>query len=148
MSFSERSIIAELVSSLLVVALFVWLIAGRHAQGAFDGPDGLMLWARQVLWMIPAGIGVSLLVTLLLAALYHATTRAAFDDLVDERDRMIAGFGWRVTAIAISTGFVGALAALAWGLPVFVALNLMLGAFALGDISGNVAKLLRYRLGI
>ncbi|WP_127103897.1 hypothetical protein [Pararhodobacter zhoushanensis] len=147
MSFTQRSIIAELVSSLIVVALFAWLITTRHAAGAFDGPEGLTQWARQVLWMIPASIAVSIVVTVLLAVAYHATTRAKFDDLVDERDRMITGWGWKVTAIVISAGFVAALAALAWGASAFLALNLMLGAFALGDLSGNAAKLLRYGLG-
>ncbi|MFN4101264.1 MAG: hypothetical protein ACK4GT_15950 [Pararhodobacter sp.] len=105
MSFSERTIIAELVCSLLVIALFVWLIADSHARGVFEGPDGLTVWARQVLWMIPAGIGVSILLSVILAVLCHATTRAAFENLVDERDRLITAFSWKVTLIMISAGF-------------------------------------------
>lgn len=147
MSFAERTIWAEITSTLAVIALFVWLILRAQATGRFDGPDGLMLWARQVLWMIPAGILVAILVSVVMAIGYRIVTGEDPDELTDERDRAIAGFGWQVTTIAASAGFVAALAALALGASTFAALNGMLAAFALGDTAGNLAKLIRYRLG-
>jgi len=147
MSFTERSTIAELVTSLAVIALFTWVIVTRQAEGAFAGPEGLQIWARQILWMIPVGISVGIGVSVLLALAYHVTLREAFDGLVDERDRIIVLFGWKVTAITISTGFVAALAALAWGVTPLLALNLMLASFAAGDLAGNAARLWRYRRG-
>lgn len=147
MSFAERTIWAEIVSTLAVIALFVWLILQAHAQGRFDGPDGPMLWARQVLWMIPAGILVAILVSILMAVGYRMITGESPDDLTDERDRAIAATGWQVTAIAASAGFLAALAALAVGLPLMGALNGMLAAFGLADTVGNLAKLWRYRTG-
>jgi hypothetical protein len=147
MSFSERSIVAELVTSLIVIALFTWLLVSRMEAGAFDGPEGLQAWARQVLWMIPVGIGTGIGVTLLLAMAHHASAREAFDGLVDERDRLITLWGWKVTAITVSAGFIAALGALAWGLTPLFAMNLMLASFALGDVAGNLAKMLRYRRG-
>lgn len=147
MSFAERTIWAELVSTLAVIALFVWLVLRAHALGRFDGPDGPMLWARQVLWMIPAGILVAILVSILMALGYRLITGESPDDLTDERDRAIAATGWQVTAIAASAGFLAALAALAVGLPLMGALNGMLAAFGLADTVGNLAKLWRYRTG-
>jgi hypothetical protein len=147
MSFAERTIWAEIASTLAVVALFVWLILRAHAEGRFQGPDGLMLWARQVLWMIPAGILVAILVSVVMAVGYRLITGEDPDDLTDERDRAIAGFGWQVTSIAASGGFVAALVALAMGATILATLNGMLAAFALSDTAGNLAKLVRYRLG-
>jgi cytosine/uracil/thiamine/allantoin permease len=146
MSFAERTIWAEIVTTLAVIALFVWLILRAHATGRFDGPDGLVLWARQVLWMIPAGILVAILVSVIMAVGYRAITGEDPDDLTDERDRAIAALGWQVTAIAASAGFLAALAGLAMGASTFAALNGMLAAFALSDTAGNLAKLIRYRL--
>lgn len=147
MSFTERTLLAEIVTTLAVVALFVWLIADRHAAGAFDGPEGLQAWARQVLWMIPAGIALAIAVSVVMAILHRLITGEDPDDLTDERDRAIAAHGWKVTTIAASAGFIAALAALAFGASVFAALNGMLAAFALGDTVGNVARLIRHRRG-
>ena len=147
MSFAERSIVAELLTFVSVISLFAWILTSRHAAGLFDGPQGLMHWARTVLWMIPVGIVVAIITTLLWEAGYRLVTRDGADELTDERDRLIAGFGWKVTSITASTGFLLALGALALGYSVLVTLNLMLVAFALSDLTGNLAKLLRYRLG-
>lgn len=145
MSFSERTVWAELLASLTIVALVVWYIATRHATGAFDGPEGLQLWARTVLVLIAASIVVAILVSILFAIGYRIVTGEDPDDLVDERDRQIAGLGWKVSMIATGAGFVAALVALAAGLSAFGALNAMLASCALGDLSGNIAKLIRYR---
>jgi len=147
MSFAERTIWAELVSTLVVIALFVWMLLRAHALGEFDGPDAAMLWARQVLWMILAGIGVAILVSVLMAMGYRLATGETPDDLTDERDRAIAALGWKVTAITMSAGFIAAVAALAWGAPLLAGLNGMLASFGLADTVGNLAKLIRYRTG-
>lgn len=148
MSFAERTIWAEIVSSLAVIALFVWLILRAHAEGRFLGPDAPMLWARQVLWMIPVGIVVAIGVSVAMAIGYRLVTGEDPDDLTDERDRQIKAVGWKVTAGAMSAGFLAALAALALGAPLMAGLNGMLASFALGDTMGNLAKLARYRQGV
>ena len=148
MTFAERTLWAEIVTSLAVIALFVWLIWGAAAQGRFDGPDGPMLWARQVLWMVPVGIAVALAVSVLMAIGYRLITGEDPDALIDERDRAIRATGWKVTAGAMSAGFVAALVALALGAPLMAGLNGMLASFALGDTIGNLAKIARYRQGV
>jgi len=145
MSFAERTVWAEFLSTLAVIAVFAWLIAARHAAGAFAGPDWAMAWARQVLWMIGLGIAVAIAVSVLFAILWRVVTGEEPDDLVDERDRLISGHGWKVALIVTSAGFVAALGALALGAGPFAALNGMLASFALGDLAGNCARLLRYR---
>ncbi len=145
MSFAERTVWAELMASITIAALMVWVLAERHATGAFDGPEGPMLWARLVLMLIAGAIVVAILVSVLFAIGYRIVSGENPDDLTDERDRQIAGFGWKVTMIATSAVFVGALVALALGLGTLPTLNAMLAAFALGDLSGNTAKLIRYR---
>jgi hypothetical protein len=106
-----------------------------------------MLWARQVLWMIPVGIVVAVAVSILMAVGYRIVTGEDPDDLTDERDRQIKATGWKVTAGAMSAGFIAALVALALGAPLMAGLNGMLASFALGDTMGNLAKLARYRAG-
>jgi hypothetical protein len=78
---------------------------------------------------------------------YRMVTGEDPDDLTDERDRQIKATGWKVTAGAMSAGFIAALGALALGVPLMAGLNGMLAAFALADTVGNLAKLAQYRQG-
>lgn len=95
MSFAERTVWAELLASLAILALVVWILAGRHAAGSFDGPEGPMIWARLVLMLIGAAILVAILVSVLFAILYLIVTGETPDDRTDERDRLIAGWAGR-----------------------------------------------------
>lgn len=147
MSFSERTVLAELLTSLTVIALFCWYVVSQYAAGAYDGADWAMVWARHVLWMIPAGIVIAIAVSILFALVWRAVTGEDPDELIDERDRLIASFGWKVNAIAAAVGFFAALVWLASGGSVFATLNLMLAAFAACDVVSSLAKLLRYRFG-
>ena len=54
----------------------------------------------------------------------------------------------QVTLILASAGFVGAIAALALGAGLLTVLNLMLAAFAAGDLVGTLVKLALYRRGV
>lgn len=147
MSFSERTVWAEIMASLIFISLAVWHIQTRHVAGAFDGPEGLQYWARTVLVLIVIGIVVAIVVSVIMAIAYRVITDEDPDDLVDERDRQIAALGWKVSMIANGIGIVVMVIGLALGLSAFAALNAVLAACALGDISGNGAKLIAYRRG-
>lgn len=147
MSFSERTVWAEIMASLSIIALVVWYILTSHAAGAFEGPEGLQRWARTVLALIVISLVVAIVVSVIMAIAYRVITGEDPDDLVDERDRQIAALGWKVSMIATGIGIVGMLIGLALGLSAFAALNAVLAACALGDVSGNVAKLIAYQRG-
>ena len=147
MSYAERQTWTEIVTSTLVFALIIITLRDHHAAGLFDGADGFQIWAQKVLWMIAVGIGVAIAVSIAFAIGFAVITGEKGSDLVDERDRLIAGFGWKVTSITVSAGFIGALCLMAFGAGTLVALNAMLAAFALSDLLGHLAKLWRYRLG-
>ena len=147
MPYAVRQIWIELLTALVLFSAAAWVLWDRHALGAFDGAAGIQAWARTVLVLIGAGIGVAIAVSIAFAIGHAVVTGTRGDDLVDERDRLIAGFGWKVSAVASSIGFIGALILLATGASVLHGLNVMLAAFALGDTAGNLAKLWRYHRG-
>lgn len=146
MSFEERNTAVAIVTNLVVVALFVWRLSAMAGEGAFSGPDALAVWARAVLWLIAAAIGIGIGLTILFAILHRMLARGAdTDGIVDERDRGIGHWGARVTLAVASAVFVGGLVALAAGWPALAALNLMLAGFAAGDMAGNLVKAVLYR---
>lgn len=139
MSFEERNTFTAILTDLLVIGLFVWQITIRTAAGAFDGPDGYAQWARLVLFMICASILASIVLTIAIA-FRLLRGEAMPPHLVNERDQLIRLRGAQVTLLLASAVFVGALIGLAFGVSLFLTLNLMLADFAVGTISGSLTK--------
>ena len=144
----ERNTIVFILSSLFLLTYYVIHLNDLAAEGRLSGPDAVVNWARAVVWLIVAGIGFTIL-TAILAAIATAILSGEKDPsgLVDERDRMIRGWGMRVTMVAASVGFLLGVGALALAWPVVTGLNIMFAAFALGGLAGDITKLALYRYG-
>ena len=67
MSYAERQIWIEIVSSSIVILLFVLVLSSQAQAGHFSGPDGFQTWARTVLMLIGAGIAVAIGVSIAFA---------------------------------------------------------------------------------
>ncbi len=148
MSHEERNTIVAIIANLVVVIFWGSRIWGMYGDGVFDGPDGLMEWARTVLWMIPTSIAVTIIATILFNIFFAIATRDGDPDFtVDERDRSIGIKGLRVTIVIASAGFIAGLIGLAVGWTPFTVLNIILVGFALGDLLGSLTRLTLYRMG-
>lgn len=146
MNSEERNVWVALVSSLIVNAYFAWAIWGMFHDGTATAPDGLQIWARTILWVVPAAIVATILLTVLAAILQSIVTgeeRVIF--LKDERDRQFELWGLGATMLFMVFGFFGSMIGLAFGLSAFVAFNLVYLTFFLGDMAGNLVKLGCYR---
>jgi heme/copper-type cytochrome/quinol oxidase subunit 2 len=148
MSHEERNVLTELLTNLIIIALFVVVLLRGTLAGDFDGPQGPQVWAVVVLKLIGASIAIGIVLAVLSAIIWHIVTGERSTLTRDERDRAIAGTGWRWAMIGSAIGFVGGIIALALGQGVIFALNLMLAGCALGDTFGNMAKFRAYRLGL
>jgi len=148
MSHEERNVLTELLTNLIIIALFVVVLLRGTLAGDFDGPQGPQVWAVVVLKLIGASITIGIVLAVLSAIIWHIVTGERSTLTRDERDRAIAGTGWRWAMIGSAIGFVGGIIALALGQGVIFALNLMLAGCALGDTFGNMAKFRAYRLGL
>jgi len=146
MSFEERNTFTAILTDLLVIGLFVWQLTSRTQLGAFDGPDGFTHWAQLVLVMIGVSILASIGLTILITIAFRLFTgKATPPHLVDERDHLIRLRGTQVALLLASAVFVAALIALALGCSLFLTLNLMLAAFAVGTIGGSLTRFVLQR---
>ena len=148
MSFDERDAFTSLLTTLIVAVMFYATIAGQYAAGTFDGPDGLMFWARSVLWLVGYSIGIAIAVTIGFTIVYAILTgEKKPSDLRDERDRMIEHRGMRIGSVLTATGLVAAIVDLAWGNSALHAFNVMLIGCSLSEIVKNIFKIFCYRRG-
>ena len=144
----ERNTITAILSSLFVLSYYAIHLNGMAADGRLSGPDAVVNWARAVVWMMLAGIGFIIVISILTSiATAIITGEKDPSGLVDERDRMIRGWGMRVAMVAACVGFLIGVGALALAWPVVTGLNIMFAAFALGALAGDITKLALYRFG-
>lgn len=147
MAYGEREALTSLLTSLIVLGLFLWQLTTQHAAGGFDGPDALQIWARSVLILIAWSIGIAIAVTIAFAILQGILTGERPDDRRDERDRdidrRVLTWAWYM----LSFGILGVIIDLALGSSAFRAMNLILALCALSEIFKDSAKLFLYRRG-
>ena len=146
MTHTERNTLIAILINLGIIYVFGSRLWDLHQSGAFAAADGLAVWAKAVLWMIPVSIGATIIGTILFEILYAiATNNPNPETITDERDHQISNFGMKVTIVVASAGFIGALIGLAYGWSAVGALSLILAGYALGDLIGNLARMARYR---
>lgn len=149
MSHEERNTVTALIVSIIVLLYFGTSLRNDWIAGAFDGPDGIMIWARTVLWIIPFCIVFTIVATVAMNIGYAIITRTPNPDFIsDERDAAIGRRGSLVTMVIASMGFIAALIALAFGWSALAGFNVILVAFYAADFVGNMSKMAAYRFGI
>lgn len=150
MTHEERSNIVSIITGFLVIGYLILKLLGMNAEGAFDGPDAVKIWARTVLWVIPFSIAGMIIVLIGFNIFYAIVTNTKNPSfIVDERDKHINTWGARVTMVIMAGGFILALLALAfrdWS--AFAALNLVFFSFSAADMLGNITKLIMWRRGM
>ena len=148
MNAEERNTWVALASSLIVNGYFASRIWTMFHDGTATAPDGLQIWARTMLWVVPAAIVVTVGLTVLAAVVQAAITgddRVIF--LKDERDQKFELLGLGATMFCVIFGFFGAMIALAFGISAFSAFNLIYLALFLGDLANGLVKIGFYRGG-
>lgn len=148
MSKEDRDAIISIVMNLGVNGWMLLKLRAMSQAGAFDGADALQVWARTVIWIVPASIVVMIVLTILWAIVAGIMNPDdATSELVDERDRMFRIRGMAVTMVVGSFGFVAAIGALAWGWSAVAGFTLIYVGFTIGDLAGNLVKFASYRIG-
>ncbi len=145
MSYSEREAATGLITTLIVLALFLWRLSGQFEAGLFDGPEALQTWARSVLVLVGWSIGIAIVVAIGFHIGYEVITGEKTDDRRDERDRDIERRALTWAWYLLSFGLLGVIINLALGASAFSAMNLVLALCALSEIFKDALKIWLYR---
>lgn len=148
MSYEERNAVSGILICFVTWAIMLSVLLQKSSAGSFDGPAGLEQWAQTVLWLILAGIGIAIVMTILFNIGYAIISGEKKADFVrDERDILIGLRGMQATLIVLTIGIVSAIVALAFGTSILFVLNMILAACVLSSFASDVTKLVLYRRG-
>jgi hypothetical protein len=151
MGFSQRNALVTLIVHVLIAGFFGVRVSRLVAAGMFEPAPIFRLWAIVIGAVILLTI-VGIILTAIGSAVGHAVrtgkepTDGEFSE--DERDKLIDLKGTRAAYVAGSLASLGAMLHFVFlqdGLWLF---TLLIAAGLIGQIAGEVSKLIRYRQGV
>lgn len=153
MSHEEKNTVLQIIIGLVVNAWVIIKIRDLYQSGAMDGPDAIQIWAETmfwvIIWAIVAGIIMAIVGTIIFAIIEAAVTGETDQKFItDERDKMIANTGNRVTMAWTGAGFIILIAGIKFGFEPVDCMVALMFCFSIGSLVGELAKLARYRMSI
>jgi hypothetical protein len=148
MSYQEKQNIVNILSGLLITAIYGIIIYQRHIDGIFDLTEDYREWG--IIFLI--FIGVSIVARIIIQIIFHIinaiATREQDVPVTDERDKLIRLKSTRNSYYVIITGFMSSIFGLSLGMPVFWIFIIFVGSGLLSEIMDNGSQIFYYRKGV
>lgn len=153
MSHEEKNTVLQIIIGLVVNIYVIMKVIDLYGSGAMDGPDAIQVWANTMFWVIiyaiVAGIIMAIIGTIIFAMIEAAMTGEADQKFItDERDKMIANSGNKVTMGFTGAGFIALIVGINFGYEPVDCLIVLMFCYSLGGLAGELTKLARYRMSI
>jgi hypothetical protein len=147
MSARERQSIVSLLTTALLLAVFVGYMLPRYPAGNSYTPAVFQFWGVVFVILIPVSIVVNITLTIVFNMVYAMATRQKASSFADERDKFIELRGLRNALFVFTTGFALAMGSLAIGMPPSVMFIILLGSGYGSGVVGSISQLYLYRKG-
>ncbi len=153
MSHEEKNTVLQIIIGVVVNIWVIMKVRGLYASGVMDGPDAIQIWAETMFWVIIyaiiGGIIIAIIGSILFAMIEAAVTGETDQNFItDERDKMIANIGNKVTVGFTGFGFIALIAGIKFGYDPIDCLVVLMFSFSIGGTIGELFKLARYRMSI
>ncbi len=134
MPYRERLNIVNILSGLLITAIYSWIVYQRYLEGRYDLTQDFRTWGKLFLVFIAVSVGARIIIMIVFHILNAIATRETDIPVEDERDKLIKLKSTRnayyVFASTLFTGFL----LLAVGMPVY-------GLFIVYVIGGLITEI-------
>lgn len=148
MNHKEQTVIAGIIANILVNTYVIIKLNSMFANDQLSGPDAISVWAMAMIWVIPFGIVLVIVLTILSSITVAIITRNPSPSLVvDERDEAFETISLKVSLFVVSSIFIIGLIGLAMGIrPLYILITFYFG-YSAGDIIGGFVQMYKYRVG-
>jgi hypothetical protein len=147
MSAHERQAIVSLITTLLLVVVFLGYVLPRYPAGNPYAPEVFHFWGVAFVVLVPVSIVANIAVSIALAIVYAMATQQKASSFADERDKFIELRALRIALYAFTAGFSLAMGSLAIGMPPSVMFIVLMGSGYGSGLVGTISKLYLYRRG-
>jgi len=150
MSFQEKNITVTLVNFSLMLGYLLIRVLQMMQSDTFDAPHVFRLWGIIIVLAVVVTISATILTHMVIAAIEVIRTgnkEPEFEDLADERDKLIDLRGTKVTYQITSLGGFVAMLTFVLGQPPLVMFTLFIFFGVLAQVIGDITRLMLYRRG-
>jgi hypothetical protein len=150
MSYQEKNITASFVVFTLILGFYLLRVFQLTQSDSFNLTNMIRLWGT----VIVLGIVVTIIGTILthigsgIIEAIKTQQEPVIKDIQDERDQLIDLRGTRITYVVYSLGVFLAMLTFAFGQPALVMFSLLILAGLVGQIVGDLSRLVLYRRGV
>lgn len=148
MSYQEKQSVVNILSGILITAIYGWTVYQKHLAGQFDLTEDFQRWG--VLFLI--FMGVSIVARIIIYIIFHIINAIATreEDIPeeDERDKLIKLKATRNSHYAFSLPFAGAFVGLALGMPIYWIFIAFIFSGLFSEIVENTSQIYYSRKGV
>lgn len=150
MSYQEKNITASFVVFTLILGFYLFRVFQLTQNESFDLTNMVRLWGT----VIVLGIVVTIIGTILthigsgIIEAIKTQQEPVIKDIQDERDQLIDLRGTRITYVVYSLGVFLAMLTFAFGQSALIMFSLLILAGLVGQIIGDLSRLVLYRRGV
>ena len=148
MYYQEKKSIVNIITTLLVYGIYYGIVYQEYGMRVMSPEEELQYWGKTMLLIIPIAMASKIVIYIIFNITNRLVTRERHPGFEDERDRIIALTSTRNAFIVFGFGFLGALGAIAYGMPLRSMFIFMIVAGLLSDLFDNLSQLYFHRKGI
>jgi uncharacterized membrane protein len=148
MSYQEKKSIVNLISSLLISAIYAIIIYQKHVAGQFDLLNDYVAWGKVFLVFIGISAAAKIIINIIFNIINAIATRTEDLPITDERDKLIELKSGRNAYIVFVIGFALSFASLAIGFSPAEMFICLFAFGALAEIIDSTSQIYHYRKGV
>lgn len=147
MSFREKQLLVNILSTLLISACYYFYVFHSHDGSMMDTNDLLVFWAKTLLILIPVTMVAKIVIHIIFTVTNTVATREKIPPK-DERDKLIELRSSRIGQYTFGLGFVLSMVTLVFGMSVNTMFIVIIGSGILSEVLDNGLQLYFFRQGI
>ena len=154
MTYNEKKSLTNILSSVLITAIYAIIIYQKYVNGGLDVSDIFKFWALTILIFIPISIIARIIIMIIfhiLESIIQAAQRKDIEDemdIVDERDKLIRMKASAISMYIFTLGFIIALATQLFDVSNHVFFIVLIIAGLITDIVSESLMIRYYRRGV
>ncbi len=148
MDIKEKRILISLVSSVLILGVYAWNIYSRFIAGNPEILNDFSFWGKSFLILIPLAIVTQIIIQIMFAIYFSATSKEEIDPIEDERDKLIELKAIKISHYIFIVGFMLAMGSLALGWQAWLMFVVLISSGFIASIVSEIARLYFYRKGV
>lgn len=148
MSYQEKRSLVNLISSVLITALYSAFMIQRYPQADAYSREVFYFWGTFFLILIPVSIVARILIYILFSIVNAIATREEDPPIVDEREKLIELRGGQLSRYVFALGVMLAMGSLVVGLPPDAMFIILICAAVVSEIVSETAQFYFYRQGL